>query len=147
MISFPSLCYVKVKKLQLYIINIERQRVAILSVSLISQDSPKLSGKEANMPTNGIRIPGPKVRLLTDEVENRISKLRSTLSGNDLYAFDTYVKNVVSQALVVAKEKVSGHYDIHRMVPGYQSLVAEDYGKQLRNVVTPIVASKLPLTG
>ena len=99
------------------------------------------------MPTNGIRIPGPKVRLLTDEVENQISRLRSTLSGNDLYAFDTYVKNVVSQALVVAKEKVSGYYDIHRMVPGYQSLVAEDYGKQLRNVITPIVASKLPLTG
>lgn len=99
------------------------------------------------MPTNGIRIPGPKVRLLTDEVENKISRLRSTLSGNDLYAFDTYVKNVVSQALVVAKEKVSGHYEANRMVPGYQSLVAEDYGKQLRNIVTPIVASKLPLTG
>ena len=99
------------------------------------------------MATNGIRIPGPKVRLLTDEVENKISRLRSTLSGNDLYAFDTYVKNVVSQALVVAKEKVSGHYEVNRMVPGYQSLVAEDYGKQLRNIVTPIVASKLPLTG
>lgn len=99
------------------------------------------------MPTNGIRIPGPKVRLLTDEVENKITRLRSTLSGNDLYTFDTYVKNVVSQALVVAKEKVSGHYDIHRMVPGYQSLVAEDYGKQLRNIITPIVSSKLPLTG
>lgn len=99
------------------------------------------------MPTNGIRIPGPKVRLLTDEVENKINRLRSTLSGNDLYAFDTYVKNVVSQALVVAKEKVSGHYDVYRMVPGYQSLVAEDYGKQLRNIITPIVSSKLPLTG
>lgn len=99
------------------------------------------------MPTNGIRIPGPKVRLLTDEVENQISRLRSTLSGNDLYAFDTYVKNVVSQALVVAKEKVSGRYDINRMVPGYQSLAAQDYGKRLRNVITPIVASKLPLTG
>ena len=99
------------------------------------------------MATNGIRIPGPKVRLLTDEVENRIAHLRSTLSGNDLYTFDTYVKNVVSQALVVAKEKVSGYYDIHRMVPGYQSLVAEDYGKQLRNIITPIVSSKLPLTG
>ena len=99
------------------------------------------------MPTNGIRIPGPKVRLLTDEVENKITRLRSTLSGNDLYTFDTYVKNVVNQALVVAKEKVSGHYDIHRMVPGYQSLVAEDYGKQLRNIITPIVSSKLPLTG
>lgn len=99
------------------------------------------------MPTNGIRIPGPKVRLLTDEVENKINRLRSTLSGNDLYAFDTYVKNVVSQALVVAKEKVSGYYDVYRMVPGYQSLVAEDYGKQLRNIITPIVSSKLPLTG
>ena len=99
------------------------------------------------MTTNGIRIPGPKVRLLTDEVENKISRLRSTLSGNDLYAFDTYVKNVVSQALVVAKEKVSGRYEINRMVPGYQSLVAEDYGRQLRDVVTPIVESKLPLTG
>lgn len=99
------------------------------------------------MATNGIRIPGPKVRLLTDEVENKISKLRSTLSSTDLYAFDTYVKNVVSQALVVAKEKVSGHYEINRMVPGYQSLVAEDYGRQLCNIVTPIVASKLPLTG
>ena len=99
------------------------------------------------MPTNGIRIPGPKVRLLTDEVENRISKLRSTLSGNDLYAFDTYVKNVVYQALLHAKEKVSGRYDINRMVPGYQSLVAEDYGKRLCNIFTPIVESKLPLTG
>ena len=99
------------------------------------------------MAINGISIPGPKVRLLTDEVENKIASLRSTLSGNDLYAFDTYVKNVVSQALVVAKEKVSGHYEINRMVPGYQSLVAEDYGKQLRNIVTPIVSSKLPLTG
>lgn len=99
------------------------------------------------MATTGIRIPGPRVRLLTDEVENKISKLRSTLSGNDLYAFDTYVKNVVSQALVVAKEKVSGHYDINRMVPGYQSLAAEDYGKKLCNIVNPIVASKLPLTG
>lgn len=99
------------------------------------------------MATNGIRIPGPKVRLLTDEVENKISRLRSTLSGNDLYAFDTYVKNVVSHALVVAKEKVSGYYDIHRMVSGYQSLVAEDYGKQLHNIITPIVESKLPLTG
>ena len=95
----------------------------------------------------GFSIPGPKVRLLTDEVENVISKLRSTLSGNDLYAFDTYVKNVANQVLVYAKEKVSGHYDINRMVPGYQSLVAEDYGKRLSNIVTPIVASKLPLTG
>ena len=58
------------------------------------------------MATNGIRIPGPKVRLLTDEVENVISKLRSTLSGNDLYAFDTYVKNVVNQALVYAKKNI-----------------------------------------
>lgn len=99
------------------------------------------------MATNGMRIPGPKVRLLTDEVENRITRLRSTLSGNDLYTFDTYVKNVVNQALVYAKEKVSGHYDINRMVPGYQSLVAEDYGKRLSNIVTPIVASQLPLTG
>ena len=99
------------------------------------------------MATNGIRIPGPKVRLLTDEVENRIAHLRSTLSGNDLYTFDTYVKNVVNQALVYAKEKVSGHYDINRMVPGYQSLVDEDYGKRLSNIVNPIVASKLPLTG
>ena len=99
------------------------------------------------MATNGIRIPGPKVRLLTDEVENRIASLRSTLSGNDLYTFDTYVKNIVNQALVYAKEKVSGHYDINRMVPGYQSLVAEDYGKRLSNIVNPIVASKLPLTG
>lgn len=99
------------------------------------------------MATNGIRIPGPKVRLLTDEVENKIAHLRSTLSGNDLYAFDTYVKNVVNQALVYAKEKVPGHYDINRMVPGYQSLVAEDYGKRLSSIITPIVASKLPLTG
>ena len=99
------------------------------------------------MATNGIRIPGPKVRLLTDEVETRIANLRSTLSGNDLYAFDTYVKNVVYQALAYAKEKVSGHYDINRMVPGYQSLAAEDYGKKLCNIVTPIVESKLPLTG
>ena len=99
------------------------------------------------MATNGMRIPGPKVRLLTDEVENKISHIRSTLSGNDLYTFDTYVKNVVNQALVFAKEKVSGHYDINRMVPGYQSLVAEDYGKRLCNIVTPIVASQLPLTG
>ena len=95
----------------------------------------------------GFSIPGPKVRLLTDEVENKISRLRSTLSGNDLYTFDTYVKNVVNQALATAKEKVSGHYDINRMVPGYQSLVAEDYGKRLSNIVTPIVASQLPLTG
>ena len=95
----------------------------------------------------GFSIPGPKIRLLTDEVENRIANLRSTLSGNDLYAFDTYVKNVVNQALATAKEKVSGHYDINRMVPGYQSLVAEDYGKRLSNIVTPIVASQLPLTG
>lgn len=99
------------------------------------------------MATNGIRIPGPKVRLLTDEVENRIASLRSTLSGNDLYTFDTYVKNVVNQALVYAKEKISGRYDINRMVPGYQSLVAEDYGKRLSSIITPIVASKLPLTG
>jgi hypothetical protein len=99
------------------------------------------------MATNGIRIPGPKVRLLTDEVENRIARLRSTLSGNDLYAFDTYVQNVVNQALVVAKEKVSGYYNIHRMVPGYQSLAAQDYGKRLCNIITPIVESKLPLTG
>ena len=99
------------------------------------------------MATNGMCIPGPRVRLLTDEVENAISKLRSTLSGNDLYTFDTYVKNVVNQALVYAKEKVSGHYDINRMVPGYQSLVAEDYVKRLSNIVTPIVASQLPLTG
>lgn len=99
------------------------------------------------MATNGIHIPGPKVRLLTDEVENRIASLRSTLSGNDLYTFDTYVKNIVNQALVYAKEKVSGHYEINRMVPGYQSLVAEDYGKKLCNIVNPIVASKLPLTG
>ena len=99
------------------------------------------------MTTNGIRIPGPKVRLLTDEVENRIASLRSTLSGNDLYTFDTYVKNVIHHALAYAKEKVSGRYDINRMVPGYQSLAAEDYGKRLRNVITPIVASKLPLTG
>ena len=99
------------------------------------------------MATNGIRIPGPKVRLLTDEVENKITRLRSTLSGNDLYTFDMYVKNVVNQALVYAKEKVSGHYEINRMVPGYQSLAAQDYGKRLRNVITPIVASKLPLTG
>ena len=95
----------------------------------------------------GFSIPGPKIRLLTDEVENRIANLRPTLSGNDLYAFDTYVKNVVNQALATAKEKVSGHYDINRMVPGYQSLVAEDYGKRLSNIVTPIVASQLPLTG
>ena len=99
------------------------------------------------MATNGISIPGPKVRSLTDEIENRITRLRSTLSGNDLYTFDTYVKNVVNQALVYAKEKVSGHYDINRMVPGYQSLVAEDYGKRLCSIVTPIVASQLPLTG
>lgn len=99
------------------------------------------------MAINGIRIPGPKVRLLTDEVEASIAKLRSTLSGNDLYAFDTYVQNVVNQALVYAKEKVSGHYDINRMVPGYQFLAAEDYGKKLCNIVNPIVASKLPLTG
>ena len=99
------------------------------------------------MATNGMRIPGPRVRLLTDEVENRITRLRSTLSGNDLYTFDTYVKNVVNQALVYAKEKVSGRYDINRMVQGYQSLVAEDYGKRLCSIVTPIVASKLPLTG
>ena len=95
----------------------------------------------------GLRLPGPKVRLLTDEVENKIAHLRSTLSGNDLYTFDTYVKNVVSQALAYAKEKVSGHYDIHRMVPGYQSLAAQDYGKRLCNIITPIVESKLPLTG
>ena len=95
----------------------------------------------------GFSIPGPKVRLLTDEVEDTIAHLRSTLSGNDLYAFDTYVKNVVNQALVYAKEKVSGHYDINRMAPGYQSLVAEDYGKRLSNIITPIVSSKLPLTG
>ena len=95
----------------------------------------------------GFSIPGPKVRLLTDEVENKISHIRSTLSGNDLYTFDTYVKNVVNQALVFAKEKISGHYDINRMVPGYQSLVVEDYGKRLSNIVTPIVASQLPLTG
>lgn len=99
------------------------------------------------MAINGIRIPGPKVRLLTDEVENRIASLRSTLSGNDLYTFDTYVKNIVNQALVYAKEKISGHYDINRMVPRYQSLVAEDYGKRLSNIITPIVESKLPLTG
>ena len=85
--------------------------------------------------------------MLTDEVENAISRIRSTLSGNDLCTFDTYVKNVVNQALVYAKEKVSGHYDINRMVPGYQSLVAEDYGKRLSNIITPIVTSKLPLTG
>jgi hypothetical protein len=105
-----------------------------------------LSGKEVNM-AMGFSIPGPKIRLLTDEVENKISHIRSTLSGNDLYTFDTYVKNVVNQALVYAKEKVSGRYDINRMVPGYQSLVAEDYGKRLSNVITPIVASQLPLTG
>ena len=99
------------------------------------------------MATNGMCILGPRVRLLTDEVENKISHIRSTLSGNDLYAFDTYVKNVVNQALVYAKEKVSGRYDINRMVPGYQSLVAEDYSKRLSNIVTPIVASQLPLTG
>ena len=99
------------------------------------------------MAINGIRIPGPKVRLLADEVENKIAHLRSTLSGNDLYTFDTYVKNIVNQALVYAKEKVSGHYDINRMVPVYQSLVAQDYGKRLCNIITPIVESKLPLTG
>lgn len=99
------------------------------------------------MATNGIRIPGPKVRLLTDEVENKIAHLRSTLSGNDLYTFDTYVKNIVNQALVYAKEKISSYYDIRRMVPGYQSLAAQDYGKRLCNIITPIVESKLPLTG
>ena len=97
------------------------------------------------MPIKGISIPGPKVRLLTNEVENRIASLRSTLTGNDLYTFDTYIKNVVDQALAYAKQKVPGNYDVKRMVPGYQTLAAEDYGNRLCDVITPIVASKLPL--
>ena len=72
-------------------------------------------------------------------------KLRTRLPISDqLYLVMIYV---VNQALVYAKEKVPGHYDINRMVPGYQSLVAEDYGKRLSSIITPIVASKLPLTG
>ena len=90
------------------------------------------------------KIPTQNVRLLTDEVEERIRKIRSTLSGYDLEKFDTYVKDLVNHALAYARHKVTNKYTINRMQPGYQGSAVNDYGHQLRNIVTPMVTSRLP---
>jgi len=62
-----------------------------------------------------------KVRLLTDEVEERIKKIRSTLSGYDLEKFDMYVKDLVNHALVYAKQKVPSKYTFNSMQPDYMA--------------------------
>lgn len=92
----------------------------------------------------GIKIPTQKVRLLTDEAEERIKKIRSTLSGYDLEKFDIYVKDLVNHALAFARQKVTNKYTINSMQPGYQGSAVNDYGQRLRNIVTPIVTSRLP---
>ena len=92
----------------------------------------------------GIKIPTQKVRLLTDEAEERIKKIRSTLSGYDLEKFDIYVKDLVNHALAYARQKMTSKYTINRMQPGYQDSIVNDYGQQLRNIVTPMVISRLP---
>ena len=89
------------------------------------------------------KIPTQNVRLLTDEAEERIRKIRSTLSGYDLEKFDTYVKDLVNHALAYARHKVTNKYTINRMQPGYQGSAVNDYGTKLRNIVTPIVAASL----
>ena len=90
-----------------------------------------------------LKIPTQKVRLLTDEAEERIRKIRSTLSGYDLEKFDIYVKDLVIHALAYARQKVTNKYTINRMQPGYQGSIVNDYGQQLRNIVTPMVISRL----
>lgn len=92
----------------------------------------------------GIKIPTQKVRLLTDEVEERIKNIRSNLSGYDLEKFDVYVKDLVSHALAYARQKVASKYTINSMQPGYMGSAVNDYGQRLRNIVTPIVTSRLP---
>lgn len=89
------------------------------------------------------RIPTQRVRLLTDEVEDRIKKIRSTLSGYDLEKFDTYVKDLVNQALAYAKQKVPSQRTFNSMQPDYMANAVNDYGNKLRNIVTPIVAARL----
>ena len=91
----------------------------------------------------GLRIPTQKVRLLTDEVEERIKKMRSTLSGYDLEKFDIYVKDLVNHALGYARQKVSNKYTFNSIPPDYMANAVNDYGSKLRNIVTPIVAARL----
>ena len=97
-------------------------------------------GKDVKM---GIKIPTQKIRLLTDEVEERIKNIRSTLSGYDLEKFDMYVKDLVNHALVYAKQKVPSKYTFNSMQPDYTVNAVNDYGNILRNIVTPIVAARL----
>lgn len=89
------------------------------------------------------KIPMQKVRLLTDEVEDRIKKIRSTLSGLDLERFDIYVKDLVNQVLLYAKQKVPNQRTFNSMQPDHMSNAVNDYGSKLRNIVTPIVAARL----
>ena len=91
----------------------------------------------------GFKIPMQKIRLLTDEVEERIRKIRSILSGYDLEKFDIYVKDLVNQALVYAKQKVPSQRTFNSMPPDYMANAVNDYGSKLRNIVTPIVAARL----
>ena len=91
----------------------------------------------------GFKIPTQKVRLLTDEVEERIKKIRSNLSGYDLEKFDIYVKDLVNHALAYAKQKVPSQRTFNSMPPDYTANAVNDYGQKLRNIVTPIVAARL----
>lgn len=65
------------------------------------------------------------------------------MSGYDLEKFDIYVKDLVIHALAYARQKVTNKYTINRMQPGYQGSIVNDYGQQLRNIVTPMVISRL----
>lgn len=91
----------------------------------------------------GFKIPTQKVRLLNDEVEDRIKNIRSTLSGYDLEKFDIYVKDLVNQALMYARQKVPSKCTFNSMQPDYMANAVNDYGSKLRNIVTPIVAARL----
>lgn len=91
----------------------------------------------------GFKIPTQKVRLLTDEVEERIKKIRSTLSGYDLEKFDIYVKDLVNHALAYARQKVPNQRTFNSMQPDYMANAVNDYGQKLRSIVTPIVAARL----